>query len=139
MPIEISSTSDGTIALAHCYGTLAETDIRDSARFAFGTHRIEPGQDRIVTIDRDAQLHAIDIEALKNFQRYIFEEETRDGRTAQFRSVLVYASPTQEKIMKLYQAIWSGLNLPNVEFFVVDSKDEALKILTGKGGSGSVG
>jgi hypothetical protein len=41
--------------------------------------------------------------------------------------------------MKLYQAIWSGLNLPNVEFFVVDSKDEALKILTGKGGSGSAG
>ena len=56
------------------------------------------------------------------------KEETRGGRAAQFRSVLVYASPAQEKLMTLYQAIWSGLKLPGVEFFVVASMDEALAI-----------
>ncbi len=34
--------------------------------------------------------------------------------------------------MTLYKAIWNGLNLPDVEFYIVDSEDEALQILTGR-------
>lgn len=131
MPVEISTISDGSIALAHCFGNLTKADIHQSLDFAFGTHRIEPGGDRIVTIDPDAQLHALDTDTLKSIQQRVFEEETRGGRAAQFRSVLVHASPPQERIMLLYQAIWSGLNLPGVEFFVVADMDEALDILSG--------
>ncbi len=132
MPVEISSTDDGTIALARCYGNLSQADIQKSLEFAFSEHRIEPGQDRIITIDVDAQLHALDPPTLKKIQQRVFQEETRGGREAKFRSVLVYASPQQEKIMKLYKAIWNGLKFPNVNFSVVDSMDEALKILANK-------
>ena len=129
MPVEISSKDDGTIALARCYGSLSEADIRASLDFVFTEHRIKPGQDRIVTIDIDAQLHALDPPTLKSIQQRVLQEETRGGRAAKFRSVLVYASPQQEKIMRLYKAIWNGLKFPNVEFYIVDSMDEALKIL----------
>lgn len=132
MPVEITSTDDGTIALARCYGDLSRADIQQSLDFAFGERHIEPGQDRIVTIDIDAQLHALDPPTLKMVQQRVLQEETRGGREPKFRTVLVYASPQQEKIMRLYKAIWAGLNLPNVEFHVVDSEDEAWKILTGK-------
>jgi hypothetical protein len=139
MPVEISSTDDGTVALARCYGNLSEADIRTSLDFAFTEHRIDPGQDRIVTIDIDAQLHALDPPTLKMIQQRVLQAETRDGRAAKFRSVLVYASPQQEKIMSLYKAIWNGMKYPNVEFFVVDSRDEALEILASKRKSDSAG
>ncbi len=74
-------------------------------------------------------MDALDSEALKNIQQHVLAEETRGGRVAQFRSVLVYSSPLHADILKLYRAIWNNQNLSEVEFFVVDRKDAALEIL----------
>ena len=135
MPIELSVTGDGTIALAHCFGTLTETDCLEAVRFAFATQHMQPGRDRIVTIEKGAQLHKLDFDVLKSIQECVLEEETRGGGTPRFRSVLVFKSPPQENILKLYQAIWQDLHLPDVEYFVTDNEDVALKILTDTRGS----
>ena len=135
MPIELSVTGDGTIALAHCFGKLTASDCREAVRFAFATQRMQPGKDRIVTIEKGAQLHNLNLDMLKSIQECVLEEETRGGGAPCFRSVLIFKSPPQENILKLYQAIWQDLNLPNVEFFVTDNEDEALKILTDTRGS----
>ena len=129
MPIEIAKTRDGTVAVAYCFGNLTEADVCDSISFAFGSRRIEPGLDRIVTIDPDAELHKLDIEALRSIQRRILERERRDGGEACFRSVLVHSSPMQKHLWQLYKAIWDVLDLPGVEFSIVASEDEAWEIL----------
>ena len=129
MPVDVTRIEDGTIAHAHCTGVLKEADIRASVGFAFGSHRIEPGMDRIVTIGRDAQLHELDADALQSIQGRVLDMETLDGRPASFRSVLVYETAAQELVVKLYRAIWDRLYLPGVEFHVVESFDAALEAL----------
>ena len=129
MPIEVTKTRDGTVAVAHCFGKLTGVDVSDSINFAFGSRRIEPSLDRIVTISPDAELYELDIEALRSIQQCILDQELRDGRAARFRSVLVHSSPEQETLMKLYKAIWDALDVPGAEFFVVASEDEAWRTL----------
>ncbi len=129
MPIEFSSANDGTIALVHCSGAITMANIGAAVRSAFGERHVEPGQDRIILVDEDVQLHEIDFDALKNIQRLILEEEGRNGRTPQFRSVLVYSTPAQQQLMTLYKAIWGPLNLAGVKFFIAASEEEALDIL----------
>ncbi len=129
MPVEIFNTDDGAVALVRCYGNLTEADLRASVEHAFSQRLVKPHQDRIVMIDQDAGMGELDTKALKNIQQQVLEEETRDGSGARFRSVLVYSAPLQEDLLKLYRALWNDLNLPGVEFFVVDRKDVAMEIL----------
>jgi hypothetical protein len=129
MPIEVTKIRGGTVAVAYCFGNLTEADVSDSISLAFGSRRIEPSLDRIVKTSPDAELHELDIEALRSIQRRILDQELRSGREACFRSVLVHSSPSQKNLMQLYKAIWDALDLPGVEFFVVASEDEAWRTL----------
>ena len=129
MPVEIARNGDGTVAVAYCFGKLTATDVSDSVNVAFSARGIEPGMDRIVTIDPAAGLQDLDIDALRRIQRRILDQELQDGGEAAFRSVLVHSSPMQMRLLRLYKAIWDALNLPGVEFFVVESEDEGWEIL----------
>lgn len=129
MPIEVAKTRDGTVAVAYCFGKLTGADVSASISFAFDSRRIESSLDRIVTFSPDAELHELDIEALRRIQRRVLDRELRGGREACFRSVLVHSSPEQKNLMQLYKAIWDALDLPDVEFFVVASEDKAWKTL----------
>ena len=93
MPIEVTKIRGGTVAVAYCFGNLTEADVSDSISLAFGSRRIEPSLDRIVKISPDAELHELDIEALRSIQRRILDQELRSGREACFRSVLVHSVP----------------------------------------------
>lgn len=117
------------MAIVHCSGKLTGADLCASVVAAFETRRMEPSLDRIVTVDRRARLYEIDFGVLQNIQRLVLEEETRGDREASFRTVLVYSSPMQKHIMQLYKTIWDGLNLPQVDFFISPSQEEALELL----------
>lgn len=129
MPIEIAKNGDGTVAIARCFGTLSEADVSGAIDIAFGSRRIEPSMDRIITFDPDAELHELDFHALRSIQRLVLKRELQGGGKVCFRSVLVHSSPMQMQIMELYKAIWDSLDLPGVEFFVVASKAEAWETL----------
>ncbi len=129
MPVEITRTPDGRVAVAYCFGTLTGADVNDSVTFAFDSRHIEPSLDRIITLAPDAELHLLDIEALRRIQRRILERERQDDGEACFRSVLVHSSPAQKHLMQLYKAIWDALELPDVEFTIVADEAEAWEIL----------
>lgn len=129
MPIDYARNQEGTVAVAYCFGKLTEADVLNSLSFAFGSGHIEPGLDRIVTVDPAAELHELDIEALRRIQQHVFNEELRNGPEVGFRSVLVHSSPMQRHLMQLYKAIWDAMKLPQVEFSIVPSEDEAWRIL----------
>jgi hypothetical protein len=129
MPLEIAKHSDGIVVVCRCYGNLTRADVLDSVKFAFATHQIEPGSSRIVTVAEDAELNELDPEALVDIRSQVLELERQDGRDASFRSVLVASTNMQKMIMRLYKAIWDALYMPGIEFCVVESEEEAWKIL----------
>ena len=129
MPVEITRTPDGRVAVAYCFGILTGADVDESITFAFDSRHIEPSLDRIIMLAPDAELHLLDIEALRRIQRRVLERERHHGGAARFRSVLVHSSPAQKHLMKLYKAIWDALELPDVEFTIAASDAEAWEIL----------
>ena len=129
MPIELARNPEGTLVVVYCFGNLTEADVVNSLNFAFGTGQIEPGLDRIVTIDPATELHELGVEALRRIQRHVLKKELGNGTELRFRSVLVHSSPMQRHLLQLYKAIWDEMELPQVRFSIVPSEDEAWRIL----------
>ena len=129
MPVEISTTRDGSIAIAYCFGKLTEANVTESVAFAFGERQIRPSMDRIVKLDPAVELHELEYDTLQRIQRRVLDHELQDGGEVSFRSCLVHSSPLQKILLDLYKAIWDELALPGVEFLVVASEDEAWKAL----------
>ena len=129
MPVEISTTQDGSVAIAYCFGILTEANVAESIAFAFGERRIRPSMDRIVKFDPAVELHELEYETLQRIQQRILDHELTGGGEVGFRSCLIHSSPIQKVLLDLYKAIWDELALPGVEFLVVASEDEAWKAL----------
>lgn len=129
MPVEISTTPDGSVVIAYCFGKLTEADVAESVAFAFGKRQIRPSMDRIVKLDPAVELHELEYETLQRIQQRILDHELQDGGEVSFRSCLVHSSPVQKILLDLYKAIWDELALPGVEFLVVASEDEAWRLL----------
>lgn len=133
MPFDYSRTNDNDLAIAYAHGNLSESDIIASLTFAFGTGQIEPGMDRIVIFDPQAEVYNLDLLALKHIQQRVLDEESRDGHEPRFRAVLVAYDRAHKQIHQLYKAIWDVLEHPGVQFFIADSREAALALLKAKG------
>jgi hypothetical protein len=125
MPVSCTRDPSKAVGLVRCFGTLTEQDFQDSIRCAFGSLVFEPGLDRIVTLDRDVDLHLLDAAALRRICEHIVLHERSQGRAVRFRSVLVPGSDHQQPILSLYKATWDALRLPGVDFFIVPTEEEA--------------
>ncbi len=130
MPVELNRDQDHNVAVVRCSGNVTLDDITTSVTHAFSTRQIEPGMDRIIMFDPRARLHELDLNALQTIQRIVMEQEKGGSGDIQFRSVLVVAAEEHQGILKLYKALWELVNLPKVEFFLANSKQSALELLT---------
>jgi hypothetical protein len=129
VPVFCTRDPERAIGLVHCSGRLTEQDFRDSASLAFGSLIFEPGLNRIVTLDAGTELHELDADALRRISEHIAAEEQRNGRSVQFRSVLVAVSDEQRVILTLYKAVWETLRLPGVELVIAATEMEAWELL----------
>ena len=132
MPVEFSTTQDGSVAVAYCFGKLTEGNVTEAIAFAFGERQIRPSMDRVVKLDAATELHELEYETLQRIQKKILDHELQAGREVGFRSFLVHSSPIQKSLLDLYKAIWDELALPGVEFIVVASEEEAWNALGSK-------
>jgi len=129
VPLLIVRNTDNTVAIAKFFGRLTCDDVVEAVEFAFGSQDIEPGLDRIITIDPRAELDELDARALRIVREQILKREGLNNGGSGFRSVLVEQSPDQYFILNLYKAIWEELCFAEVEFHVVSSEQEAWRLL----------